>query len=96
MIEPAITKGAAVKIVRKPNFLSIRPNHQNASAELERPKDSVINARTTLCPVVKGVANKGNNKIKNGTNKAEPLIPTVLTVIAISNATGNIHQNKVQ
>jgi hypothetical protein len=78
----------------------------NANAELERPNDSLISPTLTIVSGDNGgsvsvsgesrIANTGYRKIRNGTNNAEPLIPTVLTIVAPSRNTGNSHQNSSQ
>lgn len=64
-----------------------------AKMELDIPNDFVINPSITLCPGVRPNASAGNTSAKKGTKKAAPLMPTVFTTVAITMATGNIHQN---
>ena len=63
-----------------------------ASAELDSPKDSLISPTFTMVSGSSGLATSGNRKIRKGTNSADPLIPTVFTIVAPSMKQGNSHQ----
>jgi len=60
--------------------------------ELESPNDSLMSPIFTSVSASSGWANSGKTKMRNGTNSALPLMPTVLTIVAPVRKNGNSHQ----
>jgi len=94
---PATTNGTAPTTRVSASLRSTSPYWMNASAELESPKDSLMRPIfTSVWESSVSPASRGKMKMRNGTNSAEPLIPTVLTMVAPRRKNRKRHQYSSQ
>src|SRR6056297_2863646 len=93
---PPTTKGTPPNTSDSERRRSTSPYWMNASDELDRPNDSLMRPIFTSVVGSSGYATSGKTKMRNGTNSADPLIPTVLTTVAPRVNTANSHQYSVQ
>ena len=71
---------------------STSPYWMKAIDELDRPNDSLMSPTFTMVSGSSGNASSGKMKMRNGTNSADPLMPTVLTMVAPMRKKTESHQ----
>ena len=96
MHEDRMTIGIIATRDKETIFMSMRPYLKNPNVALVIPKDWVNSPIITLSPGPNPSPNNGRITEKKGTNKIAPLIPSMFTIRAMKNATGNTQIYDIQ